>query len=211
MAKKIDLKLQNLPTPVKFGVIAGIIAAIVAVSFFLLLKPKMATIKKIKAEIVLQEKEIAKNEAKVAKLDELKKKYAELEYSLKLLSAQLPEEKEVSNLLKQVSDYATRSGLTITLWKPSAKRVHPSGIVYEIPVDVKMIGAYHSLGGFFSIVSGMNRIINMSGLSVKRVSSKDELGKLDISFVAQTFSAIPEEEMKAAAAAAADTKGGQKK
>jgi len=208
MAKKLGLKLQNLSPAVKITIIVGILAVIIGVSFFLLLKPRMDTIKIMKAEIVKQEKEIAKNEAKVAKLDELKKRYAELEYSLKLLATQLPEEKEISNLLKQVSDYGTKSGLTITLWKPESKKVHSSGIVYEIPVNVKMTGTYHSLGTFFSTVSGMGRIINITNLTLKK-PSKESVNQLDMAFVAQTFSAIPEEDLQAMAAEA--SKGGKKR
>ncbi|MGW8179721.1 MAG: type 4a pilus biogenesis protein PilO [bacterium] len=209
MARQLAMKLQSLNTGVKITIIVGILAVIIGVSFFLLLKPRMDTIKMLEVEIGKQEKEIAKNEAKVAKLDELKKRYAELEYSLKLLATQLPEEKEISNLLKQVSDYGTKSGLTITLWKPETKKVHPSGIVYEIPVNVKMTGTYHSLGTFFSTVSGMGRIINITNLSLKK-SSKDSVNQLDVTFVAQTFSAIPEEDLQAMAAEAA-SKGGKKR
>jgi type IV pilus assembly protein PilO len=209
MAKKLDINVQNLSSGAKIGIIGAVLVILIGASFFVLIKPKLADIKKLKSEIDAQQKEIAKNEAKAANLSQLKKKYNELEYSLKLLSAQLPEEKEISNLLKQVSDDASRSGLNVTLWKPGAKKVHSSGIVYEIPVDVKMTGSYHSLGAFFSIISGMNRIINIYDISLKKSTAKESLSKLEMSFVAQTFSAIPEEELKSIAAGA-EKKGGRR-
>lgn len=200
MAKKVDINLQKLPTPAKIGIIAGVMVLIIALSYFVLYKPKLQEIKRLETTISNQQKEIAKNEAKVAKLPELKKLYAELETSLKILSAQLPEEKEVSNLLKQVSDYGTNSGLNFTYWKPGGKSLHQSGIVYVIPVDMKMNGTYHSLGDFFSKISGMNRIINISSIALKSSSGKDGTNKLEMSLLGETYSAVPEEEIKQASA-----------
>ena len=207
MATKKKINLQNLPSSVRIIIAVVPAILIVVLFFFLVYKPKSAEIKKLKAEIVAQEQEIAKNEAKVAKLPELKKKYAALEFSLKVLSVQLPEEKEISDLLKKLSDVAVKSGLSITLWKPGAKAVHGSRIVYEIPVNVNMSGSYHDLGTFFSTMTKMNRIINISDVSLKKASVKkgeEGLDLLKIVFTAKTFSAIPEEEM---AKAQAQTKG----
>lgn len=200
MAKKLDINLQKLPTPAKIGIIAGVVLIIIALSYFLLYKPKLKEIKQLEVTISNQQKEIAKNEAKVAKLPELKKLYAELDASLKILSAQLPEEKEVSNLLKQVSDYGTNSGLNFTYWKPGAKKMHQSGIVYVVPVDMKMEGTYHSLGEFFSKLSGMNRIINFNSIALKSAKAKDGVGRLEMSLIGETYSAVPEDEIKKGAA-----------
>jgi type IV pilus assembly protein PilO len=194
MAKKININLQNLP-PVARIAIALIPTVIIVIAFyFIAYKPNANKIKRLKTDIVAQEKEIAKNEAKVAKLPVLKKRYAELEYSIKVLSQQLPEEKEVSNLLKQISDYGVKSGLKIKLWKPGAKAKHPSNIVYVMPVDVKMTGMYHHLGTFFSRLTGLDRIVNVKRIKLNAGGTKKKLGDLDISFVVQTFSAIPLEE-----------------
>ena len=143
MAKKLDINLQNLPPAARIAIALVPTVLIIVLFFFFSYKPKASEIKKLKAEIVSQEKEIAKNEAKVAKLTEIRKKYKELEFSLKVLSQQLPEEKEVSDLLKQISDLGVGSGLATKLWKPGAKQTHPSNIVYVIPVSVKMSGTYH--------------------------------------------------------------------
>lgn len=207
MAKKVEINLQKLPTPAKIGIIVGIVILIVALSYFVLYKPILQQIKGLETTISNQQKEIAKNEAKVAKLPELRRIYAELETSLKILSAQLPEEKEISNLLKQVSDYGTNSGLNFTYWKPGGKTTHQSGIVYVTPVDMKMKGSYHSLGEFYSKISGMNRIINISSISLKSSKNKTGVGSLDMSMIGETYSAVPEEELKQKAPAQQSGRG----
>lgn len=191
MAKKLNINMQNLP-PVARIAIALIPTIIIAVIFYFgAYKPNSDKIKKLKADIVAQEKEIAKNEAKVAKLPELKKRYAELEYGLKLLSQQLPEEKEVSSLLKQISDYGVRSGLHISLWKPGQRQNHPSNIVYVIPVGVTMSGTYHNLGAFFSRLTSLDRIVNIKDITLNKAGGEGKLGALNITFRTETFSAIP--------------------
>jgi type IV pilus assembly protein PilO len=111
------------------------------------------------------------------------------------LKQQLPDEKEVSTLLKQVSDLCIRSGLKVILWKPQQRKPHSSGIVYEIPVSVELSGSYHNLGYFFSSLTKLNRIVNISNIKLGDPKADQGSAMLRISFTATTFSAIPEEEI----------------
>jgi type IV pilus assembly protein PilO len=107
----------------------------------------------------------------------------------------LPEEKEVSTLLKQVSDLCIRAGLKIVLWKPEPRKLHQSGIVYEIPVKVELLGSYHSVGDFFGSLTKLNRIVNVSNIKFSDPKAERGVAVLKISFTATTFSAVPEEEI----------------
>jgi len=194
MAKQLKINLQNLPPAARIAVALIPAVVIIVIFYFLVYSANAKEIRRLKTKIVGQEKEIAKNEAKIAKLPEVKKKYAELEFRLKVLSQQLPEEKEISNLLKQISDQAVKSGLSIRLWKPSARTKHSTNVVYVIPVKVTMSGTFHSLGEFFSRLTAMDRIVNIKDIQLKKKKKKGTLGLLEISFAAQTFSAVPESE-----------------
>lgn len=194
MAKLIpDMKKLPAYAKILIGSVPSVI--IIVLVIFLLIVPKNKEIKVLEGKISQQEDEIAKDEAKAAKLPELTLENERLRKRLSELKQQLPEEKEVSTLLKQVSDLALRAGLKISLWRPEAKKVHPSGIVYEIPVRVELSGSYHNLGYFFSSITKLNRIVNIS--DIKIADPKPERGvAIDrISFIATTFSAIPEEEI----------------
>lgn len=192
---KIGINIRNLPLYAKI-LLAIVPAAIISVIFiFLVISPKHKEIKAIEAKIAAQDNEIAKNQAKAAKLTELTLENERLRNRLEELKQQLPEEKEVSTLLKQVSDLCVSAGLKIGLWKPEQRKIHSSGIVYEIPVKVELSGSYHSLGYFFSSLTKLNRIVNVS--DIKLGDPKPERGAaiLKISFTATTFSVIPEEEI----------------
>jgi type IV pilus assembly protein PilO len=192
---KINLDMKNLPVYAKvlIGSVPSVI--IVVIVLFLLIMPKKNEIKVLEGKISKQEDEIAKNEAKAAKLPELTLENERLRKKLSELKQQLPEEKEVTTLLKQVSDLALRAGLKIGLWRPEAKKVHPSGIVYEIPVRVELSGSYHNLGYFFSSLTRLNRIVNISDIKIANPKQEKGVAIDSISFIATTFSAIPEEEI----------------
>jgi type IV pilus assembly protein PilO len=193
MAIKIDFK--TLPGYIKtiISILPALVIAI-AVTFMVLL-PENKELKALDSKIQVQENEIAKSQAKAEKLTELITENHRLRKRLNVLREQLPEEKEVSNLLKQVSDLGIASGLRVLLWKPEQKKSHPSGIVYEIPVRVELSGSYHNLGYFFSSLTRLNRIVNISDIKLSDPKPAKESTVLKVIFTATTFSVIPEEEI----------------
>ncbi len=194
MAIKIKIDFKKLPRYVQaiISIAPSLIIAIVVI--ILLILPKNKEIKALENKISAQVNEIAKNDSKAAKLSELTAENERLKKRLVELKEQLPEEKEVSSLLKQVSGLCINSGLEIALWKPEEKKTHPSGIVYEIPVKVELTGSYHNLGYFFSSLTKLNRIINLSDIKLGEPKTEKEKIIVRVAFTATTFSAIPGEE-----------------
>ncbi len=201
MAMNMRLDLKSVPPAAQYALAVGLPLLIVALFFFVFYKPMTEEIKRLETTITKQEQEIGKAETKLRKLPEIKARYEGLVKELDELKRQLPEEKEVTTLLKQVSDLGIKSGLEIKLWKPSKRTVHQSGVVYEIPVKVEMVGSYHRLGYFFSSLTRLNRIVNVSDIKLSGAKPEGREAKLQISFVALTFSAIPENELQKAPSA----------
>jgi type IV pilus assembly protein PilO len=195
---------KNLPLYAK--VILSSLPAILisAAVFFLLISPSQKEIKELDAKIDKQNNEIADGQSKAARLELLIQENERLTRRLAELQEQLPEEKEISSLLKQVSDLGITAGLDIKSWKPAPRTTHPSGIVYQIPVSVDVEGTYHDLGHFLGSLTGLNRIVNISDMKLGGPKSKAASAEnlLAVSFKASTFSAVPEAEIAAAAAAA---------
>ncbi len=195
MALKLNINLKNMPNYVKVLLSAIPALVIVIAVLFVVILPKRNEIKALEVKIAAQENEIAKNQAKAAKLPQLTLENERLKKRLEELKLQLPEEKEVTTLLKQVSDLCIRAGLKISLWKPEAKKMHSSGIVYEIPVKVELSGSYHSLGYFFSSLTKLNRIVNISDFKLGDPKPDKGFAVEKISLTATTFSSVPEEEL----------------
>ncbi|HSW64895.1 MAG TPA: type 4a pilus biogenesis protein PilO [Dissulfurispiraceae bacterium] len=199
---KLNLDLPNIDydalSPVKRYLLLflpGVLIISLALVIFLL--PLLEQKEHLTKEIAQQELDIATANLKAASFDALVAEHARLTDRYKELQLQLPEEKEVSTLLRHVSEKGIESGLVINLWKPGTRTVHPSNEVYEIPVDVAMVGTYHNFGKFFAEVTRLGRIVNLSNISVKSATQSKGAGDLNVTFSALTYSIIPEAERKA--------------
>jgi type IV pilus assembly protein PilO len=194
------MKMDRLPPFVRI-LIPFIIAMIFIILFAVFIySPRHKEIKSLSAAVSKLDSEIASSEVKVRKLDILKAENARLKLKLAELQEQLPEEKEVSALLKQISDLGLASGLEILLWKPEARRISPDGLYAEIPVKIHVITDYHNLGTFFSHISKLKRIVNVTGIAMTtpRTKKKQEVGgRTGAKLVATTFAALTPEEIAA--------------
>ncbi len=202
MGLNLGASLSNLSSAQKVLLVGLPSLAIIAASVVFLVLPAVEEANKLSAEIRGQEAEIRTAQQRTAGLPALIAENERLRKNLSDLELQLPEEREVSGLLKQVSELGIRSGLQVVSWKPKEKVVHSSREVYAIPVEVEMRGVYHRFGQFFSNITTLNRIVNIENISVKMVASKQQKGvpPLTVSFTATTYSMIPEDEKKALAA-----------
>lgn len=172
---------------------------IIVLSVSLLILPLLDERSKISNDVVKQRQELQLSQQQAARLPVLIAENEAKKKELAELETQLPEEKEVSGLLKQVSELGINSGLDVMLWRPAAKTVHESKEVYEIPVSVEMRGTYHKLGQFFSNVTKLQRIVNLNNITIKNAGKSPAKGvpALAITFTATTYSPLSEEEKKA--------------
>lgn len=193
MAIKINIK--ELPPYLK--VIIAVVPSILLIVLFIFLiySPKKKEINGLTISISKLDNEIATGEVKARKLEQLKAENELLKAKLAKLQEQLPEEQEVSVLLKQLSDLGLKSGLEILLWKPGTRNVGPNRLYLEVPVNVEVTTGYHSLGIFFSHISRLPRIVNIKDINLDtKAGKKQAVGLITAKFTALTFAAIPAEE-----------------
>jgi len=196
---QMGTKLEALPPLQKNLLLVVPPILIIALFGYFLVMPALDEKKTLEEEISKQMGDIAVLQKQAASLPALRAGNKRLVDKLAELQMQLPEENEVSGLLKRVSELGTKSGLQVASWKPGARSVHPSNEVYVIPVDVEMRGSYHQFGQFFSNVTALNRIVNISNITMRpgdqKLFPRGTTG-LNVSFNAITYSLIPEKEKK---------------
>ena len=118
-----------------------------------------------------------------------------LEQEIKMLEArlfravlQLPEEKEIPALLTRVARLGRETDLVVSLFKPGnpvAKEFYT-----EVPVQVKVIGTYHSLGTLFERLARMERIVNVADLTIRPAGKDQKSGasiQADFGLVTYTY------------------------
>lgn len=197
MEMKMGIDIENLSKTKKILLIALPSLAIIAISIVVFIMPAMEQNSKLKADIEAQQKEIELLKRHSDRLPTLISENERLQKRLAELQVQLPEEKEVSDLLKQVSLLGVKAGLHVIIWKPKSRLIHPTKEVYEIPVEVEMRGGFHDFGQFFSSLTKLSRVVNLNEINIKSVADKKaQKGPqgLNVAFVANTYSIIPEQE-----------------
>jgi type IV pilus assembly protein PilO len=199
MAIQLGFDIETL-TPAKKKLLLVLLPLIVIALFLvLLIMPLLEERRVLSAEVEKQNNEIQIAQRSAAKLPALMAENERLQSKLLELQLRLPEEREVIRLLRQVSEQGRKAGLRVILWRPGEKKVHVSGEVYEIPVDVEMKGGYHRFGRFFSNITRLDRIVNISNINMRMAQQEENqrgVTDLTVSFTAITYSLIPEEEKK---------------
>ncbi|MEK7680222.1 MAG: type 4a pilus biogenesis protein PilO, partial [Deltaproteobacteria bacterium] len=118
-----------------------------------------------------------------------KGRYAEMEKKLSAAIEQLPNEKEIPDLIDSISASGEDAGLKIMLFKPG--REVPKGFYAEIPVNMSVEGRFESMFSFSYRVSRLPRIVNVGNLDIVSQGHKNRIPLLKAEFVATTFRFIP--------------------
>ena len=192
---KIDANtLLKMPLWQKVAVLGVVWLLLGGVFYYFLYSDKLAERNTLNAKLEGLKNESAKKQKLAADLPRFKKEKEELNSQLQLALEQLPNEKEIANLLENISDAARGARLYILTFKPGKET--PRGFYAEVPIDMKIEGEYNSLISFFEKVAGLPRIVNMNNLNI--TSGKEVKGEIVLSatFAATTFKFIPQPEAK---------------
>lgn len=184
-------RFGKLPTSTKIlilmvilGVMVIFYMAIPGVSPYMRVASRIDQLEQKKAELV---SERDRKQKKADNLDTYKEKVAQLEAELERAKQELPDEREIDDLLKRVDTLARKIGLIWQSFEPQAEQPGNESFYARIPVKFTITGDYHSIAVFFSKVGNMKRIVNIEDISMK--SPKEENGKimLTVSGMAVTF------------------------
>ena len=133
----------------------------------------------IQVEIDAQTTKLADLTTKVTNLErqravfeQFKKEVEALQVKLEELKQVLPQDRETDQILKQVQFSASGSGLRI---QSGVSRPPVDHEVYtEYPLEMSVIGTYHSLGEFLEKIRRLDRIVNIDRLKIESRASEGE-------------------------------------
>lgn len=191
-------RILGLPRQQKIGVLAGLIIALLALDYFFLYAPQSLKSAQLAQNIENGQQERDKKRKLTANLPKLELQLKELDGMLKLAVAQLPERKEIPDLLSSVSSKAREARLEILIFRPRGENLQE--FYAEIPVDIVVRGGFHELVTFFDEVGQLNRLVNMQNIEMRNPKVQGERVSLDASTLATTYRFLDEGERKRAAA-----------
>jgi len=204
-------QILNLPPRQRFLIYGGGAMLIVLLYTFLFYMPRSTEITTKQERVLSLEKERAKLQASLKDREKTQAEILQVEGRFNEVKAQLPEQKEIPELLRQVSNLGRDSGLEFTLFRQKPETLHD--LYAEVPVEMAVRGGYHQIALFFDKVRHLDRIVNVSDLSLKNPQPVDGQMYVEASFFATTYRFLSEEERERIAKekeAAEKTKKGKK-
>ncbi|HEV8342909.1 MAG TPA: type 4a pilus biogenesis protein PilO, partial [Candidatus Binatia bacterium] len=187
-------RILELPKHQQIGLLVGLILAILVVDFLYLYSPNSDRISSLSEEIEAARNERDKKKKLAANLPKLQQEIRNLDGMLKQAVAQLPDQKEVPNLLSSISNKARESGLEIIVFRPRAENFQD--FYAEIPVDVVVRGGFHNVATFFDEVGRLDRLVNLGNINLKHYRVNEDNVTIQASTMATTFRFLNEGERK---------------
>jgi len=167
-----------------FGLVAG------GLFYYTYLNDSFNQIGKLDKEIEGLNLEIRRAQLKVKDLDKIKAEVEAIKSQLNLLKNILPEEKDISSILKQVQAIIAGTRLKNTKFeqKPNQKKQ----VYTEIPLDIVVEANYHNLGIFFDQLSKITKLFTVNNLKLVPRKQMSTEYTVDATFTATTYTYVDE-------------------
>jgi type IV pilus assembly protein PilO len=190
--EKLIERIAKAPVGLKLGVVVGALVVLSALNYFVLSVTFGPSIMEIEERIVRADgaqkrldAEFIEKTAIANDLNRFRRERELLEQRLNEALSELPEQKNLDELLQLFQDRAQKSGLEIVSIEP--KDQVNVGFYAKIPIQMAVDGNFHEIATFFDSLGRLRRIVNVSEIGLDR--PKDVNGKVVVGakFVATTF------------------------
>lgn len=157
-------KISKLKMAHRVLIFAGTLVILMGLFIGLIYRPKTTEIDKIESELETLEGEIMIAERTAKKKEKLDMELATMQEQLKYALSYLPTTSEIPNLLKSITELGNDSHLEFLLFSP--EKEIPKEFYVEIPVSVEVRGGYHDVAIFFDKIGKLDRIVNVSNVTM---------------------------------------------
>ena len=168
MQEKLEQLLEQLskvPAQQKWGGLALAVFALIGLHYYFIYMDQETQLKSSRAEYNRLDLERTEKENYAQNLALYESKLNELKRQLNKAQSLLPDSKEVAGLLSNLSTLGERIGLTIDRFEPQKEILHD--FYASIPFKMKVKGNYHDIAMFIDAIGRMDRIVNVSQLSMQ--------------------------------------------
>jgi type IV pilus assembly protein PilO len=165
-------KITKIPRKYRIVLMLTLTLAAFAGVYFWQLVPQFDQRRFLNGEYRNAKEELGRLTAMKSNFDKSLKEYFQLKENLEKVLVQMPEEKDVPNLLRQVSMLGQEAKLRLKFFEP--KPLQAREFYLELPFEIRYAGGYHNVGYFFDGVRKLDRIIHIANFSLesKVVASK---------------------------------------
>ena len=162
--KGIGNKLPRVTKGQKLALVIGLNVIVFALLFFFLINPLIETKKKVANEYAAVKKDLDKMVEIKNNMDKYRKEYVQMQDTLSQLLRQLPETKDIPNLLRSVSSAGTETRVKVTYFEPGV--IQNKDFYGEFPFKIRYTGSFHNIGYFFDGIRRIERVIDIRSFSL---------------------------------------------
>jgi type IV pilus assembly protein PilO len=165
-------KITKIPRVYRIVLMLTLTIAVFAGVYFSLLIPQFDQKRFLAGEYGNAKHELDRLTSMKANFEKSQKEFFRLQENLEKVLVQMPEEKDVPNLLRQESFVGQEAKLRVKFFEP--RQLQAKDFYYELPFELRFAGGYHNAGYFFDGVRKLDRIIHVANFSLesKLVASK---------------------------------------
>ena len=207
-----DLDLSNVsrwPAAARVVVILFIMGGVIFLGYWFHIKDQLVLLQQAEQKEAALKIIFEKKAQQAANLEAYEQQLTEMRESFGAMLRQLPNKTEVADLLVDVSQTGLASGLEFELFKLQAE--NPQEFYAELPISIRVIGAYHEFGDFVSGVAALPRIVTLHNISINQRGKADD-SLLVMDMTAKTYRYLEESERpQEGGKKAGGKKGGGKK
>lgn len=166
---KIETKGFTVPRKYRVMLILLLPVLILVGAYFLVFDAQLRSEAQVTADLKAVRQDLARVNTMKSDMVKARKEHAQLKADLQDRLAQMPEEKEVPNLLRQVSFAAQETKTRIKYFAP--KEAQPQDFYWELPFEMKYNAPYHNIGYFFDGIRKLERIVHVTSFSLEAKES----------------------------------------
>jgi len=182
--------VNKAPIGQKVGVVAGLIVALTAANWYFMIDPMQVDITRRQGTLRALEDELIQKQSIANNLAQFKHEKEILERRLAQALTELPNEANIDDLIRSLSEIGTKSGLTINSIDPQGEQ--RQSFYASIPIVMSVTGNYHEIGVFLDSLSKLARIVNVTNIRMGGAKVKGEKLVLNATYLATTFRFLPE-------------------
>ena len=191
--------LGSAPLSVRVTLLALIVVAVLGATYYFDIQDMQLQLESERAKEPELKTKIEEKQQLAANLDAYKAQLAEMEQTLQAILRQLPNKKEIENLIVDVAQTSLADGLKNV--QIQALPEVPFDYYAEAPYVLRFQGTYHQLAKFVSDASALPRIITLHNFATITPSPDFAKNKeLDLKITAKTYRYLDDEELKQKAA-----------
>ena len=182
--------INKLSLGQKVLVVAVVIGVITAANWYFLVDPKLTEIQQKQGQLRTLEDDLIQKQSIANNLAQFKREKEILERRLAQALTELPNEANIDDLIRSLSEIGTKSGLTINTIDPQNEQ--RQSFYASIPIVMSVSGNYHEIGVFLDALSKLARIVNVTNIKMGQAKLTNEKLVVNASYVATTFRFLPE-------------------